>query len=110
MVLEQQLGVLLNAKLDEFEQGLSGEASAEVQYDNTRFRSEADSVMQQLLALTKYIADHEQYALDSLPPCKSTHDSLQHCQQSWCYAIYKAHVSTVNSQGLLPSCTLSGQC
>lgn len=60
MVMEQQLGVLLNAKLDEFEEGLAAEASAEVQCAHSRFRSEADSIMQQLLALNKYIADHEQ--------------------------------------------------
>ena len=60
MVLEQQLGVLLNATLDDFEEGLSAEASAQVQCDHSRFRSEADSVMQQLLALHKHIADHEQ--------------------------------------------------
>lgn len=71
--MEQQLGVLLNAKLDEFEQGLSSEASAEVQCDHSRFRSEADAIMQQLLALNKYIAEHEQYAHTL---CRSTYLGL----------------------------------
>ena len=61
--MEQQLGALLNTKLDDFEQALSGRLSAEGQCDPSRFRSEADAIMQQLVALNQYIADHEQYAL-----------------------------------------------
>ena len=58
--MEQQLGALLNSKLDDFEQALAGWPSAEGHCDAPRFRSEAESIMQQLLALNQYIADHEQ--------------------------------------------------
>ena len=59
MVMEQQLGALLNTMLDDFEQALAGQPSAMWQCHPSRFRSQADSIMQQLLALNHYIADHE---------------------------------------------------
>ena len=60
-MLEQQLGVLLNAKLDEYEESRScGSGDKQAQCDLARFRSEADAVMQQLVALKQYITDHTQ--------------------------------------------------
>ena len=60
LVLEQQLGVLLNAKLDEYEESRSRGNSAELGHEHDRFRSEADVMMQQLVALKAYINDHTQ--------------------------------------------------
>ncbi|DBA77071.1 TPA: hypothetical protein ACH3X1_009658 [Trebouxia sp. C0004] len=60
LVLEQQLGVLLNAKLDEYEESKSRGKSAELGHEHDRFRSEADAIMQQLVALKKYIDGHTQ--------------------------------------------------
>lgn len=58
LVLEQQLGVLLNAKLDEFEDSKARGKSTELRHEHARFRSEADAIMQQLVALKKYIDSH----------------------------------------------------
>lgn len=60
LVLEQQLGVLLNAKLDEYEDSKSAGSSVELGHERDRFKSEADAMMQQLVALKKYINDHAQ--------------------------------------------------
>ncbi|KAA6417193.1 MAG: hypothetical protein FRX49_12830 [Trebouxia sp. A1-2] len=60
LVLEQQLGVLLNAKLDEYEESKSRGNSAELGHEHHRFKSEADAMMQQLVALKKYIDGHTQ--------------------------------------------------
>lgn len=57
-MLEQQLGVLLNAKLDEYEESQGGDSDAESAQQHSRFRTEADAVMKQLVALKTYIADH----------------------------------------------------
>ena len=58
LVLEQQLGVLLNAKLDEYDESKSRGNSAELGHEHDRFKSEADNIMQQLVALKNYINDH----------------------------------------------------
>jgi len=60
LVLEQQLGVLLNAKLDEYEESKSRGNSAELRHENDRFKSEAETIMHQLVALKNYINDHTQ--------------------------------------------------
>lgn len=60
-MLEQQLGVLLNAKLDEYEDSRGcGSSDKQAEREHGRFRSEADAVMQQLVALKQYITDHTQ--------------------------------------------------
>ena len=59
-MLEQQLGVLLNAKLDEYEESKSRGNSAELRHENDRFKSEADTIMHQLVALKSYIDGHTQ--------------------------------------------------
>ena len=58
--MEQQLGALLNTRLDDFEQALAGRPSAEGHCDAPGFRSQAGAIMQQLVALHQYIAEHEQ--------------------------------------------------
>ena len=63
LVLEQQLGVLLNAKLDEYEECLMGDSDQQAVREHARFRSEADAIMQQLVALKKYTADHIKWVL-----------------------------------------------
>lgn len=60
LVLEQQLGVLLNAKLDEYEESRSRGNLAELGHEHDRFKSEADAMMQQLVALKNYIDGHTQ--------------------------------------------------
>ncbi|DBA69844.1 TPA: hypothetical protein ACH3X2_012558 [Trebouxia sp. C0005] len=90
LVLEQQLGVLLNAKLDEYEESKSRGNSAELGHEHHRFKSEADAMMQQLVALKKYIDGHTQLpavqqsvaaAEDATSPqCKS--DTAQMSQAS----------------------------
>ena len=60
LVLEHQLGVLLNAKLDECEESKGRGNSSELGHEHARFRSEADAMMQQLVALKKYINHHTQ--------------------------------------------------
>lgn len=58
-MLEQQLGVLLNAKLDEYEDSKGcGGGDKEAKREHARLKSEADAVMQQLVALKQYITDH----------------------------------------------------
>ena len=62
LVLEQQLGVVLNAKLEEYEESRQRgtAASAELGHEHARFRSEADAIMQQLVALKQYINNYIQ--------------------------------------------------
>ena len=60
-MLEQQLGVLLNAKLGEYEESRGcGSSDKQAEHEHARFRSEADAIMQQLVALKQYIGDHIQ--------------------------------------------------
>lgn len=56
-MLEQQLSVLLNAKLDEYEECKAADNSEQAMREHAGFRSEADAIMQQLVALKKYIAN-----------------------------------------------------
>lgn len=61
LVLEQQLGVLLNAKLDEYEESRAGTSSGKhAEREHAAVRSEADALIQQLVALKQYISDHIQ--------------------------------------------------
>ena len=57
-MLEQQLGVLLNAKLEEYEDSRFAEESKELGHEQARYKSEADAIMQQLVALKKFINDY----------------------------------------------------
>ena len=62
LVLEQPLGVVLNAKVAEYEESRyrGTAASPELGHEHARFRSEADAIMQQLVALKQYINNYIQ--------------------------------------------------
>lgn len=61
LVLEQQLGVLLNAKLDEYEESRArGGSGVQAGREHAASRSEADALIQQLVAIKQYISDHIQ--------------------------------------------------
>ena len=60
LVLEQQLGVLLNAKLDQYEESRRRGNSVELRREHAMLKSEAEVIMQQLVALKHYIGQHTQ--------------------------------------------------